>query len=43
MRIMLAVTGEKYKEAVPGFESVTHLSEPAHLKHLRDEGLLIMN
>eukprot|EP00628_Pelagophyceae_sp_CCMP2097_P004211 CAMPEP_0184103222 /NCGR_PEP_ID=MMETSP0974-20121125/13741_1 /TAXON_ID=483370 /ORGANISM="non described non described, Strain CCMP2097" /LENGTH=247 /DNA_ID=CAMNT_0026406183 /DNA_START=106 /DNA_END=849 /DNA_ORIENTATION=+ len=41
IRFMLAFTGEAYEEAVPGFEGVTHLSQPEHLKSMRDQGLLL--
>ena len=40
IRLMLAATGTDYDEAVPGFPGVTHLSEKAHMDHLRAEGCL---
>ena len=43
IRFMLAFTGEQYKEAVPGVEDATHLSEPAHMAGLRENGLLLWN
>jgi len=43
IRFMLAFTGEKYEEAVPGFEGVKHLSEPSHMQKVREDGLLVWN
>lgn len=42
-RLMLAFTGEEYEESVPGFDGVTHLSEPEHMQYLREEGMLLWN
>eukprot|EP01048_Picozoa_sp_COSAG05_P002901 COSAG05_NODE_127_length_17241_cov_7.514817_4_plen_295_part_00 len=43
IRFMLAFTGEEYTECVPGFDGATHLAEPVHMQHLRDEGMLMWN
>lgn len=43
IRLMLAATGEEYKEAVPGFPECRHLSEPEHLAFLRANGYLMFD
>ena len=39
--MQLAFCGEAYAEAVIGFPGDAFLSEPEHMEHLRDEGLLL--
>lgn len=41
IRLVLAFCEVDYDEAVPGLPGVTHLSEPAHLDHLRSAGYLL--
>lgn len=43
VRFMLAACGVDYDESVPGFDGVTHLSEKAHMEHLRNQGYLMFN
>lgn len=43
VRFMLAACGVDYAEKVPGLPGVTHLSEKAHMEHLRKNGYLVFN
>ena len=41
IRLMLAAAGVPWTHAVPGYADVTHLDQPEHMQHLRDNDYLV--